>query len=190
MPLIASLRNRALCQLASKAAMGDRTAFGKLYQKLLPEVFAFVRRRINKVADAEDVTSQVFAKMIEQLSTFDSNRGTIRAWVFTMVRNLIVDHYRSQGRRMTMSIEGELVDRPEDASQDARWKLQSLLKEISPEGQELLLMHYGDGLRFGEIAEILGISKDAAKQRCSRLVRQLRKDLDPSSSKQEPRYAS
>lgn len=184
------IRDPLLARRALAARGGDAAAMRSLYRELHPEVARFVGRRIRSRADAEDLVSRVFFTLVERLGDFDPARGSLRAWVLRIARNAVIDHVR--GRRIHVDVDaiGELLPGDGDplGALLERERLGDLVGQLGaqpPEIQEMLALRYGDGLRHKEIAELLGLSEAAVKQRMSRAIRALRSRLHPEPTKGE-----
>lgn len=169
-----------LARLARRAAAGDRTSFVELYRELYGPTWGFVRARVQSRADAEDLVSLVFHRVLEKLHQFDPARGSVRTWVLAMAKNAIIDHHR---RRRTPAAVDDIEEVVVDGGltplelleheQHAR-VARELLARQPAEIREMFALRFGDGLRYREIAELLGLSEAAVKQRFSRTLRELR----------------
>lgn len=173
-------RDARLARLARKAAAGDRGAFVGLYRELYEPIWRFVRARVGVRMDAEDLVSQVFHRMLEKLHQFDPARGSVRTWVLAMARNAVIDHYRKRRESQPPDeLEDVLADggiSPLEAlehDEHAR-VVRQLLVQQPAEVREMFALRFGDGLRYREIAELMGLSEAAIKQRFSRTLRELR----------------
>ena len=183
-----------LSRLAQGAAAGDATAFRKLYRAMHPLVWSYVSRRIHTEADVEDLVSKVFERVVEHLPRFDPRRGQVRAWVLSIARNAVIDHYRLQKAAGDADAVERLADAAldpakalEDDERDA--ELRVMLAGYSPEVREMFSLRFGEGLRLREIAELMELSEAAVKQRFSRTLRDLRAKLRASSNDKAAGYA-
>ncbi len=75
-------------------SINDRDAFVILYDIYYPRLYNYVRARVNNVFDTEDLTSQIFEKVLANLHTFDPAKGKFRGWFFRIAHNTIVDYYK------------------------------------------------------------------------------------------------
>ena len=171
------IRDPLLARRAVAAQAGDAGAMRSLYRELHPEVARFVGRRIRGSADAEDLVSRVFFTLVERLADFDPRRGSLRAWVLRIARNAVIDHVRARRPHLDVDALGELLARERLGDLAAR------LAGLAPEVREMLALRHADGLRHREIAELLGLSEVAVKQRMSRALRALRAELNPEPAK-------
>lgn len=174
-------RHRLWLELARK---GNEDAFRHLYREIHDPVAAYVNRRVPQRADAEDLTAEVFRRFVSRLDGYDGGRGSVLTWVLTMARNAVIDHHR-RARPDTVPADemAELLagDHPGALqsliqAEDLR-RVRSLLLKQPPEIREMFDLRFGQGLRVRQVAEVLGISPDAAKQRFARTLRQLQADL-------------
>lgn len=182
MPLF---RHDRLARLLLSARAGDRAAFRDLYRGLFPDVTRFVGRRVPNSADAEDLVAFVFQRVLERLDRYDPERGTVRAWVLTIARNAIIDHYRARRDHAVLDDAALAVSRcPEErlAVDEAARRVSAWLDGCSPQLREMYALRYGEGLRVREVADVLGLSEAAVKQRFARSLRELRTHLRSTAS--------
>lgn len=183
------LRDELHARRLARAREGDGEAFRALYRDLYPDVARFVARRVRARADAEDLTARVFVVFVERLGDYDRARGSVRAWLLTVARNAIIDHFRRT--RPTGGLDGLLDALPCDGAgpldgllaREQLGRLAAVVRDLEPEARELLALRFADGLRHREIAAVLGLQEAAVKQRVSRTLRDLRARLAPVTSK-------
>src|SRR5688572_17958102 len=106
-------RDARLLRLVGRARAGDPRAFASLYEELYEPVARFISRRVAG-ADAEDLTSKVFFRLLEQLSAFDPSRAKVMTWVLAIARNAVIDFYRA--RRTAVPVD-ELAEVLADGAQ-------------------------------------------------------------------------
>lgn len=191
-------RHRLWLELARK---GNEDAFRRLYREIHDPVAAYVNRRVPDRTDAEDLTAEVFRRFVSRLDGYDGGRGSVLTWVVTMARNAVIDHHR-RAKPETV----DAVELAERLAGDGPGALQSLIREEDlrrvrallrkqpPEIREMFDLRFGQGLRVRQVARVLGISPDAAKQRFARTLRQLQSELkdnptDHKSRKGESSWA-
>ena len=170
-----------LRRLARRAASGDARAFRSLYRALHPTVHAYFAARTSDIADAEDFTAEVFHRVVQRIATYDPERGSPRAWVVSIARNLFIDALRAAPANATpiTDVEARLADASLlDAEDDEhRQRLRAALADYEPRVREMFALRYGDGLRVREVAQVLGESEAAVKQRFARTLRELKARL-------------
>jgi RNA polymerase sigma-70 factor, ECF subfamily len=184
------LRDAWLSRLLVRSQRGDREAFRDLYRALYGPVARYVRRRVPRAADAEELVGQVFFRLLESLDRIDPRKGTVLVYALTMARNALVDEARSRAGLVPEEAAAAVPDSQAGplerllGDEDAM-KVRSELAKLPAETRELLMLRFGDGLRFAEIAQVLGLSEAAVRQRTSRAVRELRSRWDAGLAKGE-----
>ncbi|MBS2033267.1 MAG: sigma-70 family RNA polymerase sigma factor [Deltaproteobacteria bacterium] len=169
--------------LLKRARLGDRQAFRELYAALHGPVYAYVARRTASRADAEDLVARTFERLLLRLELFDEHRGGALPFALTMARSLLVDDLRA--RRPGLDLDeaaAELVTQSTPLSdllkQEELRALNAQLRALPAQTRELLALRYGDGLSTREVAQVLGLSEVAVRQRLSRAVQSLRREPD------------
>jgi RNA polymerase sigma-70 factor, ECF subfamily len=167
--------------LAAQAAT-DREAFLTLYDRYVGAVERYVAARTNS-SDVEDLVSATFTRALSQIGRYRPERGAFAAWLFTIARNMIVDHYRRQARAFAVTT-GRAVTTGESGPEEAavaaeeRRKMWSALAQLTPEQSDALALRYGADLPFATIAASLGKSEAAAKMLVQRGLHSLRRHLE------------
>lgn len=175
----------AAFQVAEEAALvreafDSPEALEKVCSLYIPKIYNYVLRRVGRVHDAEDITSTVFEKVLNNLGTFDSTRASFSTWVFKIAINTINDYYRSAGRKKEIALEEvAFTEGPCSDSDleriDMYLVMMELLHKLSAKYQEVLTLRYFADMRVSELAETLGISETAASKRVVRGLEQLEK---------------
>ena len=183
------IREARLARLAKLAGRGDRTAVVALFRALHPDVARFVGRRVASRADAEDAVATTFHRLLESLGRLDGTRGSVTGYTLAVARSVLSDGGRA--RREAFRLED--APEPEDPRADALGRLlqgeaeAQLRRSLAalPSGtRELLALRFADGLRWSEIATVLGDSEGALRQRSSRALRELRESLREPEGKE------
>jgi RNA polymerase sigma-70 factor, ECF subfamily len=166
-----------------QAARHDPLQFKPLYTRWVTRVYKYLIHRVQNRAAAEDLTSQVFLKVIEQLPRYHHN-GHFAAWLFTITRNTANDYFRNLGREAQNSlsepvmVESDLLDQA--IQHDELRKLKALIRKLTGEEQELIRLRYAAGLTFREIGLLTFRSEDAARKALARLLDRLHDQMDAS----------
>ncbi len=162
-----------------RAASSDARAFSKLYQHYLQPSYAFIAFRVNCTADAEDLTSELWMKVLGQLHTLENPQPEVfRAWLFTMARRLVIDHYRKQ--KLTTPLTEELEIPVNDASQAFLMEqkhIQELVRSLPAQQCEVISLKYFSGLRNKEIATLLELSEKTVASHLVRALQNLKKAM-------------
>lgn len=93
----------------SRAQHGDREAFGSIYAAYVDVVYRYVYYRVGGRTTAEDLTSEVFVRALLRIGTFTWQERDLGAWLVTIARNLVADHFKSARFRLEVTT-GEMID--------------------------------------------------------------------------------
>lgn len=159
----------------------QRELVEKLFQEHHEQFQRISLKIVNSEADAEDVVSAVYIKIIdniEKISELPCPR--IAAFCVTMVKNTSIDMIRRSKKLVsTDDWEMESTDTEDDVESicirnaDIQ-KLAKLVGGLTDDDKRLLQLRYEQELGFSEISELLGISEENAKKRAQRLVKKLK----------------
>jgi len=148
-----------LSSLVSLAREGDRKAYGKIFRLCYKDIYDYVSRRVGNREDVEDLVMQVFAKGLVAVAGYEERGYSVKAWLYRIAHNAVVDHWRSSGT--TVGSE----DLPETASDvdvegliASRDELDGLYKELVslPTAQaEVLVLRFIEDMSVSETAMIL-----------------------------------
>jgi len=155
--------------------------FKRLYDEHYDEVHAFCARRVG-VDDADDAAAEVFAVAWRRIDEVQSE--TARGWVFGVARKVVMNQWRAKSRRSRLveRVGGTAVRRSDGAdivvvrrSQDEA--VLAVIEQLRPADREIIKLAAWEELSGPEIAQVLGISTQAAQQRLHRAKRRLAKRL-------------
>ncbi len=168
----------ALAEQAKK----DETAFSQLYEKYLPKIFAYVTRRIGNRHEAEDLTSNIFVRVLENMKNFDSTKSSFKTWIYTIATRMMIDYFRTQKNRRTEGIEmAETVAGPEkNPHQQAeenqqREKVLSVIDQLGDRHQQILMLKYFSGFSTPELALALDVTENNASVMVHRALKDFEK---------------
>ncbi|MBL8076702.1 MAG: sigma-70 family RNA polymerase sigma factor [Anaerolineales bacterium] len=161
--------------LCEGSRIGDADAFAELYRRYLNSIYRFLFRRTGgNIALSEDLTSQVFLDALDNLPHYHE-RSSFAAWLFTIARRRLADHYRNGKMYLLDEIPDELFgisDRSED--RENMEHLKQLLSVLDEEKRELLQLRFSAELSFSDMAVVLGKSEAAVKMSLYRVLDWLR----------------
>ncbi len=142
-------------------------------------VFRFLRRMTGSASLAEDLTQDVFLRVVRSLDKYDE-RSQETSWIFRIARNVLVDRHRAHGRAPQVASMHDAVDVPRPATQAMAAILDEALGRLPEEEREAFLLREIGGLGYREIAETCGVTGDAARMRIYRARVALRQALGSS----------
>jgi len=168
--------------LLEHARVYDENALGELYEEYAPLIYAYLYRRVQDARLAEDLTSEVFMRMLQAVQAQQFWHTSFRAWLYRVAHNLIVDHYRKQPPAPMVELDEQLVadqQDPESAviEQLSRRGLWSAISRLTPEQQEVLALRFGQQLTAREVSEVVGKSVSAVEALQHRALAALRRVL-------------
>ena len=174
-------RLRALVDLAKE---GDAEAFGQLYDHYVSGVFRFVYYRVGSQQLAEDLTSETFVRGLRAIQRFNWQGKDFGAWLTTIARNLVADHFKSSRARLEIVAETIPEGKVTVASPEqevlaliSNEMLFEAVNSLPNEQRDCILMRFIQGMSIAQTAAALGRSEGAIKQLQLRAVRSLAKTM-------------
>lgn len=150
-------------ELVEKAKTDDG-AFSQLYEHYLPLIFGYVHKRVGNQDDAEEITSQVFLKVVEHLKRFHGT--TFKAWIYRIATNTIIDYYRSFKPVDDIEELHEVLPEHSPNPHEALTKEQDrshclkVLAKLPEKSQKILHLKYFADFETEEIAQALETSEN------------------------------
>jgi RNA polymerase sigma-70 factor (ECF subfamily) len=171
-------------ELVDRAQAGDVGAFGELYDEYSLTVYRYIYARVSSSALAEDLTSETFVRALRALDSFRWQGRDFGAWLVTIARNLVADHFKSGRYRLEVTtgdvLDADREDRgpegsPESAVVDhiTNVALLTAVKQLNPEQQECIVLRFLQGFSVAETAQAMGKNEGAIKALQYRAVRAL-----------------
>ncbi|WP_285684450.1 ECF subfamily RNA polymerase sigma factor, BldN family [Actinoplanes sp. NBRC 103695] len=170
--------------LVERAQAGESEAFGLIYDRYVDTVFRFVYFRVGNRQLAEDLTSDTFLRALKRIGSFTWQGRDLGAWLVTIARNLVADHFKSGRYRLEVTtgdvLDADREDRgpegsPESAVVDhiTNVALLTAVKQLNPEQQECIVLRFLQGFSVAETAQTMGKNEGAIKALQYRAVRAL-----------------
>ncbi|MFD9304708.1 ECF subfamily RNA polymerase sigma factor, BldN family [Streptomyces sp. NPDC060048] len=169
-----------MMDLVERAQAGEADAFGRLYDQYSDTVYRYIYYRVGGKATAEDLTSETFLRALRRISTFTWQGRDFGAWLVTIARNLVADHFKSSRFRLEVTT-GEMLDAneversPEDSVLESlsNAALLEAVRKLNPQQQECVTLRFLQGLSVAETARVMGKNEGAIKTLQYRAVRTL-----------------
>jgi RNA polymerase sigma-70 factor (ECF subfamily) len=155
-------------QLIERAKNGDKKAMAVIYRTLRAKVHRYLYFRVGDREAAEDLTTDVFLRVIENLHRYEPRQHPFQAWVFQIARNLVVDHFRRQKVRNHQVLEdhfeaqGTSPDHAVALSLNSE-RLQRALLELTETQCDVLVLRFVLDMPIAEVAHTLKRSESAVK---------------------------
>ncbi|NNJ92215.1 MAG: sigma-70 family RNA polymerase sigma factor [Gammaproteobacteria bacterium] len=160
---------------------GNAAAFDQLYERHRLPVYNYIFRQVKMTAQAEDIFQDVWFKVIQSLHQLDTP-SQFPAWLFTIARNKITDHWRKK-KPEPLENEDELESHSAVSEQIAfirscMERLLALLQTLKPEQRDAFVLQQESGLTLEEIASIAECGRETIKSRLRYAMQKLRKGLE------------
>ncbi len=163
--------------------------FAELYEQYLPKVFRYIQYRVNSMQLTEDLTSTTFEKALVNFSRYSSDKAKFSTWIFSIARNVVIDHYRASQRKQTAPLEEASEVASKDSSPEEELfqgeelaRLQGYLAQLQQDEQEIIRLKFVAELNNRQIAKMLGLSESNVGTRLYRAVRKLRDSFQESEN--------
>ncbi|MBT8228449.1 MAG: sigma-70 family RNA polymerase sigma factor [Dactylosporangium sp.] len=174
----------AVWALIERAQAGDGAAFGLLYDRYFDTVFRFVYFRVGNRQLAEDLTADTFLRALKRIGSFTWQGRDLGAWLVTIARNLVADHFKSGRYRLEVTtgdvLDADRPDRGPEGSPEVavidhitNVDLLKAVKQLNPEQQECIVLRFLHGFSVAETAQAMGKNEGAIKALQYRAVRAL-----------------
>jgi RNA polymerase sigma-70 factor (ECF subfamily) len=144
------------------AALGnlDSRAITAVYNRYFPEVFRYVRFRLDDDLLAEDISSEVFCSLLKAIKAGRTPNKNLRGWLIGSARHMIIDHFRREHRHPSESISDALPANGLGPSEEVESRLASkdvnrALIQLSEEQQQVLALRFGQGYSLEETAALM-----------------------------------
>jgi RNA polymerase sigma-70 factor, ECF subfamily len=169
--------------LVNRARGGDAEAVAELYQRQAPAIFRYFFFRVQDRATAEDLTGEVFVKMVEGLPRYEERGVPISAWLFRIAHDRMVDHHRRSVHRQTEEISETLeTDEPSTEAQalnrSEMQHVRGLIDALTEEQRTVIQLRFVEGYSLEDCARILKKTTGAVKALQHRALRQLGQKID------------
>src|SRR5881227_2240136 len=171
-----------LARLVERGKQGNREALEELYLIHFDRVYSYLHMSVGNRHDAEDLTTQVFVKMLESIGKFRWRSAPFSAWLFRIAHNLAMDHFRANKRwqpeeEVPEPDPGERSAAEEEALESiGRQSMLEMIGKLSHE-QQVLTLKFVFNFSNAEAATILGKTEGAIKSLQHRALASLQRQL-------------
>lgn len=168
-------------------SLDEPDAFAVLYDHYHARIYNYFRYRVNDAALADDLTARTFERTLDKLASYRADRAPFAAWLFSIARHTLTDHFRSQSRRTwlpwhSLSEHAHTDPQPEEVVQEheAHERLLVAVGRLGERERDVLALKFAGGLDNGQIAQLIGITDNHVAVILYRAVRQLKTMLNES----------
>lgn len=148
-----------------------------LYDQFADQVFRYILSRVRNYADAEDLCSEVFVKVMANIGRYDSAKASYSTWIYAITRNVVNDYFRSR-LQARVELDDILIDSMDAGTWDQGLpELSEALQKCSQRERDVIILRYYHGHPYAEIAEKLQMSSTNVRMISFRTTRKLRELL-------------
>jgi RNA polymerase sigma-70 factor (ECF subfamily) len=163
----------------------DSAAFAAIYDHYFSRVYNYIRYRLQDADTTDDLTAQVFERALVNIWSYRQDKAPFAAWLFTIARNAVNDHFRAQKRRCWLSLEllrdwSSAEPQPGDivAKRELHDQLLAAVAHLGSRERDLIGLKFAAGLTNRSIAQLTGLSENNVGIILYRTVRRLRAELE------------
>lgn len=174
-------------QLLKRAREYDAQVLAEIYDQHAEPIYRYLYRYIGDAGLAEDLTSEVFLRLLQVIGTSRAPRDQLRGWLYRVAHNLAMDHFRQRAKGMPLPLDEDLVPSSDSPSttvekEQAQQQVRQAVSQLTPSQQQVLVLRFGEGLKIREIGQLMEKSEGSIKLLQYRALQRLRKLFDQNSS--------
>lgn len=168
--------------LARRLKRGNRQAGAKIFDHFSPQIFRFFLVRTFNRDIAQDLTQEVFLKVIAKIKTFDERLGSFSGWIWQITKNTAKDYWR---KKKAIPLSDEMLKYKEnkdflDGKNSPELKIKideilDLIKDLNEQEQEVFSLHYLSDLPYRTISRMLKKSESSLRVLVHRVNKKIRK---------------
>jgi RNA polymerase sigma-70 factor (ECF subfamily) len=169
--------------LIQRAQAGDTDAVAQLYERHAPAIFRYLFFRVHDRATAEDLTGEVFVKVVEALPRYVDRGLPFAAWLFRIAHDRAVDHHRRSAYRDADALSDQLPA-PDASTEDEAFGahesavLFDHVRFLTDDQQLVIHLRFVEGYNLEETAKLMSKTPGAIKALQHRALRQLARRLE------------
>lgn len=172
---------RAQARSSTGVSLGDDAGVRAAYAAHGGELYRFALRSVGEQAGAEDAVQETFLRAWRASARFDPTLGSLRGWLFAILRNVIIDQSRARSARPALSAEAATKEAVVDGEIDAvllSWQVEEGLRRLSEEHRVAIVETYYRARPAAEVATELGVAVGTVRSRIYYGLKALRLALD------------
>jgi len=154
--------------LVRRAQQNDQVALTQIYEDNFDRIYRYIVIKIGDRAEAEDMTQQVFLKVLQSISSFKFRGMPFTSWLYRIAHNQVVDYLRKKSRRTTVPLDESMPSFDGDPESVTERKIAieevaAAAKKLTPAQQEVISLRFAGALSVAEVAKAMGRSEGAVK---------------------------
>lgn len=167
--------------LARARALEDE-ALAEVHDRYYEQIFRYIVFRVSNQQVAEDLTSEVFVRLLSALRDHTAPQNTLRGWLYGVAFRVVNDFHRKQYRREEVQLSDGIAsnaNNPLDTvAQRSRWReVRAAMSELTEAQREVIALRFGQEMPIRDVAHLLGKTEGAVKQLQARAIASLARTL-------------
>ncbi|MBZ9607447.1 sigma-70 family RNA polymerase sigma factor [Clostridium estertheticum] len=190
------MKQLALCDVSYKKEVTEELCkeeeIAHIFEIYYKRVYNYMYYRVNSIETSEDLTSQVFEKIMFKIDMYSKHKSPFEVWMFAIARNIVNDYFRSLKKHKLFSIDRikDLVSKrktPEEIilSAESNSELSKALKMLNERDRNIVSLKFGANLKNQEIAQILDITESNVGVILYRTMKKLKKKIEEERKRYE-----
>ena len=170
------LKSQKIEYLLRRISVGDNSALGSLYELVKNDIYAYALSKMKNPADAEDVLHDVFVKIYKYAAKYHA-QGKPMAWIMTITVNVAHRHRELKSRHVSYNEKVGGLESSYNLLEDNTIRsdfVRCLMKALSEEEREIVVLHAVSGFKHREIADILDIPLSTVLSKYHRSIKKLK----------------
>lgn len=166
--------------LIQRARRGDPQAVAEIYETYQPAIFRYLYYRLGNTAEAEDLTAEVFVRLVTNIHGYEERGRPLLAWLYTIAHNRLANHRRHADYLQMLPLDEALdaVDGP--ANDGADWRLaqheiKAALDQLTEPQRQVVWLKFMEGYSNAEVAAVVGRDENAVKSLQHRALAAMRR---------------
>ncbi len=179
--------------LVDAAKAGDQAALSELYQTYFPRLYRYILARTGNSYDAEDLTEEVFMRVLQAIKRFEHRKAPFSAWLFRIAHNAVISQRRKEtarGRSSQLN-DGMQVDTagPEELAEKhvALSEVMQAAKTLPDAQRQVISLRFAAGLTVAETARAMGKGEGNVKVIQHKAIAKLREMMGQPKKQPKPR---
>ncbi|MBI5732752.1 RNA polymerase sigma factor [Candidatus Jorgensenbacteria bacterium] len=178
---------QTLNRMAIRMRKGDERAARVIYDTLVQKVFGFCMNRVRERRTAEDITQEIFLKLVNKIDVFDEKRGSFLSWFWQLARNTVIDYIRSMKNASYSfsdlpegNIPEEIAEEQDESFLDIKEELRivrEFVSSLGSEEQEIFELKFVSDLPYRDISTITGKNEGALRVTVNRLRSKIKQHI-------------
>jgi len=170
---------------------GEIFTFEQVYSKFYNQIFWYVKGKVNRIDEAEDITNEVFVKVSRHFNSYDVDKAKIITWLYTIAKNHIIDFYRHDKSQYQVNVDSFVDDNGKEffqfvgdndcdsdiESDELSQQIAKAFSTLKPKYKRIAELYFIKELQYAEIAEMCNVPMGTVKGMINRCREMLQTQL-------------